>query len=240
MYKELKFLAAGDSGLVVEVGNEISEDVNMLVRNLMLALEKDAITGVKEMVPTYRSLMIYYHPLIISCEELKKKILLVQENLQQMDLPSPRTVFIPTLYGGEKGVDLEFVSRHSGLTTAEVIKIHTRPRYLVYMLGFTPGFCYLGGLPEEIATPRLANPRTKIPAGSVGIAGNQTGIYPVESPGGWQLIGQTPLKLYDPYASQPILLRAGDYLKFYAISEEEFNKIQEEIAQNRFKLCTSD
>ncbi len=240
MYKKLKFLPAGDSALVVEVGNEISEDVNMLVRNLMLALEKENIVGIKEMVPTYRSLMIYYHPFTLSCTELKEKILFVQENLQETDLPSPRTVFIPTLYGGEKGADLEFVSRHNGLTPAEVIKIHTHSHYLVYMLGFTPGFCYLGGLSEKISTPRLTNPRTKIPAGSVGIAGNQTGIYPVESPGGWQIIGQTPLKLYDPHASKPILLQAGDYLKFHAISEKEFTAIQEEIAQNQFKLCTSD
>ena len=149
----------------------------------------------------------------------------LEDNLAVIELPKPSVYYLPVAYGGEFGPDLSFVSKHTGLTGEEVIKIHTGTDYLIYMLGFTPGFPYLGGMDSRLATPRLATPRTKIPAGSVGIAASQTGIYPVQSPGGWQLIGQTPVKLFEPTAQKPVLLNAGDYIRFFEVTPEEYRLI---------------
>ena len=135
---------------------------------------------------------------------------------------------MPVLYGGDHGPDLINVAKLHDMTPEEVIQLHTAPTYLNYMLGFLPGFCYLGGLDERIHTPRLTTPRVKIPAGSVGIAGSQTGIYPLDSPGGWQLIGQTPLRLYDPKREKAILVDAGMTMKFYPIDEAEYERIRRE------------
>ena len=142
---------------------------------------------------------------------------------------------IPVCYGGEYGPDLEFVAKNADISVEEVIKIHSSKDYLIYMLGFLPGFSYLGGLDEKIHTPRLANPRIKIPAGSVGIGGAQTGIYPLESPGGWQLIGKTPVKTYNPDRKVPILFEAGDYIRFVPISQEEFEKIEKEVNEDKYE-----
>ena len=147
---------------------------------------------------------------------------------------------IPTTYGGEYGPDIEFVAQHNNLTIEEVIDIHTSTNYLIYMLGFTPGFTYLGGLDKRIETPRLENPRTKIPAGSTGIAGKQTGIYPIESPGGWQLIGRTPVKLYDPFNDPPVILSAGDYVRFVRIDEEEFLRIKNEVEKGTYEVVVRE
>ena len=144
---------------------------------------------------------------------------------------------IPVLYGGEEmGPDLKFVAEHAGKTEEDVIKIHTSTEYLIYMLGFTPGFTYLGGMSDEIATPRLKTPRVKIPAGSVGIAGSQTGVYPIDSPGGWQLIGRTPVRMYDAGRATPILPQAGQYIKFYAIDQAEFDKIAAQEAAEGYQV----
>ena len=146
---------------------------------------------------------------------------------------------IPVLYGGEEmGPDLGFVAEHNHKTPDEVIRIHTSTEYLIYMLGFTPGFTYLGGMSEEIAAPRLAQPRVRIPAGSVGIAGSQTGVYPIDSPGGWQLIGRTPVRMYDPDRAVPILPKAGQYIKFYAIDQTEFDRIAALEASSGYTVHT--
>ncbi|HHY76979.1 MAG TPA: 5-oxoprolinase subunit PxpB, partial [Clostridiales bacterium] len=152
------------------------------------------------------------------------------------DSEPAKVVEIPTIYGGEYGPDIEFVAQHNNLTVDEVIEIHSSRNYLIYMLGFTPGFPYLGGMSEKIETPRLKTPRTKIPAGSVGIAGKQTGIYPIDSPGGWQLIGRTPVKLYDPLADPPVLLNAGDYVRFVPIDEKEYKSILKQVEENKYKV----
>jgi inhibitor of KinA len=146
---------------------------------------------------------------------------------------------VPTLYGGEYGPDIEFVATHNNITPEEVIEIHTATPYLVYMLGFTAGFPYLGGMSEKIATPRLKTPRTRIPAGSVGIAASQTGLYPIESPGGWQLIGRTPIKAFSPQSENPFLFAAGDYLKFRAIEQDEYDKIKELSEKGEYVAETS-
>ena len=220
-----RFLLTGDTSLSVEFGNEISESINRRIRAFGLALEAAAIPGVTELVPTYRSMMIHYDPEVIGYEALKARLTAVLGGLDQVALPPSQVLEIPVLYGGEAGPDLAFVAEHAGLTPEEVIARHTRPEYLIYMLGFTPGFTYLGGLDERLNTPRLAQPRVSIPAGSVGIAGSQTGVYPIASPGGWQLIGRTPVRMYDPHRAVPILPKAGQYIHFYPIDQAEYDRI---------------
>ena len=235
MYDEPRYLPAGDRSLVVEFGNEISEDVSGMVRRFSLALARYAIPGVGEVVPTYRSVAVYFDPLAVRGPDLVEELRAMQARIMEFELPPARTVRVPTVYGGEYGPDLVDVAAHNGITPAEVIAVHTAGTYLIYMLGFTPGFAYLGGLPERIACPRLANPRERIPAGSVGIAGSQTGIYPIDSPGGWRLIGRTPLRLYDPTMDPPVLLQAGDHLQFFSINEAEFDAIAAGITAGTYR-----
>lgn len=238
MYKDIKYLTAGDKALVMEFGNEISQEINSKVRAMMLAIDSKELDGIVEIIPTYRSLMIHYNPLNIKYERLLEELKRIENEIDNIDIPLPKVIEIPTVYGGDYGPDIENVVGHSGLTKEDIINIHTSKEYLIFMLGFTPGFPYLGGMDERIATPRLKTPRTKIKAGSVGIAGAQTGIYPVDSPGGWQLIGRTPLKLYDPYSEEPILLQSGNYIKFVEINEKEYKDIEELIAKGEYKYIT--
>ncbi|WP_324736167.1 5-oxoprolinase subunit PxpB [Thermococcus sp. SY098] len=216
----MQFKPAGDSALVIIFGDRIDEGINKKVHAVASAIEKASPDWLVEVVPTYTSIYVYYDPLKLSYQEALdaiKPFLSAEPKGEK-----PRIVEIPTVYGGEFGPDIEFVAKHNGLTVDDVIEIHSKPLYRVYMLGFTPGFAYLGGMDEKVATPRLEKPRLKVPAGSVGIAGKQTGIYPIESPGGWRLIGRTPLRLFTPEKEPPTLLQPGDYVKFVPISEEEF------------------
>lgn len=223
---DARFLLTGDTSLTVEFGNEISESINASIRAFNIALQDSRIDGIVETVPTYRSLMVHYDPEIILCDPLVEKLKGLLGKLDSVVIPPSDVLEIPVLYGGEEmGPDLAFVAEHAGKTEEEVIRIHTSTEYLIYMLGFTPGFTYLGGMSDEIATPRLKQPRVKIPAGSVGIAGAQTGVYPIDSPGGWQLIGRTPVRMYDPNRAVPILPKAGEYIRFYAIDRKEFDAI---------------
>lgn len=235
MYEKPKILPCGDRAVVVEFGNEISEECNKKVLDLYNALKKERRWGIVSMIPTYRSLLVKYDPLKIGYDEL---LSLLQAGGEHDDVEEfrPGVYEIPVAYGGEFGPDLGFVAEYHGMTQEEVIKIHTEPIYRIYMLGFTMGFAYLGGMSEKIATPRLEKPRTEIKAGSVGIAGGQTGIYPLTSPGGWRLIGKTPVKLYDPKREKPILLEAGNYIKFVRISEDEFYKIEDEINRGIYRV----
>ncbi len=221
----VRFLLTGDTSLSAEFGNEISEEINAQIRAFTIALEKDAVPGIVELVPTYRSCMIHYDPGVISYRALTKRLEGVLGRLASIEIPPSDVLEVPVLYGGEMGPDLAFVAEHAGLSEQEVVEIHTSTEYLIYMLGFTPGFTYLGGMSGKIETPRLKQPRVKIPAGSVGIAGKQTGVYPIDSPGGWQLIGRTPVKMYDPDRETPILPKAGQYIKFRAIERAEYDEI---------------
>lgn len=236
MYEKARFLPAGDKSLIIEFGNSISPKINKKIRNMYIAIEKSGFEGIMEMVPTYRSLLISYNPLKLKYRELCEKLREYEENLNDTDSEPAKVVEIPTIYGGEYGVDIEFVAQHNNLSIDEVINIHSSQNYLIYMLGFTPGFPYLGGMSEKIETPRLKTPRTKIPGGSVGIAGKQTGIYPIDSPGGWQLIGRTPLKLYNPFGEPPVLLNAGDYVRFVPINEKEYKVILKLVEEKKYKV----
>ena len=225
MYDELLFLPAGDQALVVEVGGDISPETNGRVCSLAAAIEGSETVGVVEVVPTYRSLLVYYDPEEVTAAGLEDAIRQLEVGLEEHTKQDSNVVQVPTLYGGEHGPDLEFVARHAGLSVDEVVSIHSGADYLVYMMGFSPGFAYLGGLSDALATPRLATPRPVIPAGSVGIAESQTGVYPVASPGGWRLIGQTPLRMFDPQRGQPTLLSAGDSVRFVPVDAGEFESI---------------
>jgi len=226
MYAKPRFLLTGDKGLLAEFGATINPEINRKVRQIFLSLEKMPIDGITEIIPTYRSILIFYDPFRTDPERLKKEVLDCENKLGKWEIPPPETVEIPVVYGEDFGPDLEFVAQYNNLTPEEVIWIHTSGTYLIYMIGFTPGFPFLGGLSEKIFTPRLENPRQLVPAGSVGIANNQTGIYPIDSPGGWRLIGKTPIKLYNPTSSSPILLKAGNYLKFTRIFRKEFQRLK--------------
>ncbi|NLW25365.1 MAG: 5-oxoprolinase subunit PxpB [Clostridia bacterium] len=240
MYKKALYLPAGDKSLVIEFGNTISKEINLKIRNMILALERANLPGILELVPTYRSILLIYDPLVWIYPSLISSLKKIETELTSLELPKPRVNLIPVVYGGEYGPDLPFVCEHNGLTQEEVIKIHTGTDYLIYMLGFTPGFTYLGGMDERIATPRLKTPRVKIPAGSVGIAGSQTGIYPIDSPGGWQLIGRTPVKLFDPYREKPVLLSAGDYVRFYEITPQEYEEIAKKAEAGNYQVETRE
>lgn len=236
IYEEPRFLAGGDKAIFVEFGDVVDPEVNRRVRHLMLATQKTRIPGVIEMVPTYRSLLVYFEPLQIRAQKLQETLYSLARQLVESELPKPKLVEIPTVYGGEYGLDLQFVASYSNLSVSEVVQIHTATPYLIYMIGFMAGFPYLGGMSPRIATPRLETPRMKIPAGSVGIAGSQTGIYPAESPGGWRLIGKTPLQLFDPSQEPPALFQAGDYLIFVSITPEEFTNIKEAVENHTYSL----
>lgn len=236
IYDEPRFLPGGDRAIFVEFGDAIEPQLNHRVRHLMLAVQRAEIPGIIETVPTYRSLLVYFEPLTISPKKLRGTLYSLVQERKESELPKPRIIEIPAVYGGEYGPDLEFVAEYNHLSVSEVIRIHTGNSYLIYMIGFMPGFSYLGGMSPKIATPRLDTPRARIPAGSVGIAGSQTGIYPAESPGGWRLIGRTPLKLFDPNREPPALFRAGDYLIFTSVSPEEYSNIKDAVQQGKYKV----
>lgn len=231
----VRFLISGDCAVTVEFGNEISEKINSDIRAYMMALEKSGISGIIEAVPTYRSVTVHYDPGIVRYHQLVEQLKKLLNGIDKSSLPQGEVIEIPVLYGGEEGPDIRLVAEHNGISVEEVINIHTSGLYLIYMLGFTPGFTYLGGMSDKIATPRLTVPRVSIPAGSVGIADSQTGIYPLQSPGGWQLIGRTPVRMYDPDRAEPILPKAGQYIKFYAIDRDEYDRIAAKEASTGYQ-----
>lgn len=238
---DVKLLTAGEYGLVIEFAAEISPAVNRLVQQVARLLAVRSINGIIELVPTYRTIMVYFDPFMITRQQLTACIeqLLGGIDYESSQVTETKTVYVPVCYGGVLGPDLEYVARYTGLAAAEVIALHTAVPYLVYMLGFTPGFPYLGGLPAQLAVPRQEKPRVKVPAGSVGIGGSQTGFYPVESPGEWWLIGRTPVKAFNPKNSQPFLFSPGDYLHFQAISVEEYFAIRRQVETGTYvpEIC---
>ena len=217
-----RILPLGDSGVTVEFGDSIAPATNDQVIAFAQGLDTLTISGVVDVAPTYRSVSVYFDPLLIDPDTLERRLRELAANLPQKPTGTGRTIEIPVAYGVDLGPDLADVARLAGVSEQEVVALHGSMDYRVYMLGFSPGFPYLGTVPAPIAIPRLAEPRTKVQAGSVGIAGTQTGIYPQESPGGWRLIGRTPVKLYDPHGSTPFLFAPGDHVRFVEVSHEEY------------------
>ena len=215
------FAPAGDAALLVSFGDAISQETNRRVHALAHRLLDHPIPGLGEVVPAYTTLLVNYDPLLVGLDPVIASVRSLCHGLDAEGLAAGRLVEVPTFYGGAAGPDLEFVARSHEISPEEVVRIHSQTEYQVYLVGFTPGFAYMGIVEERIATPRQKTPRERVPAGSVGIAGSQTGIYPLESPGGWQVIGRTPLKLFDPAADPPCLFSPGDRVRFVPISAQE-------------------
>lgn len=227
----------GDQAVFLELGEEHSLQLHDQILSLCSYLERSRLRGVLEWVPSYTGVTVIYDPLIISvaalASQLEEWVCLVKPGR----VASPyRIVEIPVLYGGEWGPDLSHLALLHQLSESQVIQLHSAPLYRVYMMGFVPGFAYLGGLPPQLATPRLATPRSRIEAGSVGIAGSQTGIYPLATPGGWQIIGRTPLPLFQPEKQPPALLRLGDRIRFKPCGIEEFRELREGCLSGSFPI----
>ena len=239
VYSETRYLVAGDQNMVVEFGDEVDMTLNQKVHSVVSAMKQAKFDGVRELIPTYRSILINYDPSIIGFAALQDKLKALENRLDFSSLPSPREVGIPVVFGyGEPyKSDIEFVAQYSKLgSVQEVIELFTSRDYSVYMIGFLPGFAYLGGVPRRLATPRLDRPRISIPAGSVGIAGEQCGIYPLDCPGGWRCIGRTALKLFEPSWQPPSLLHAGDRVRFASISPEQYEHIALKVKEGTFKM----
>jgi KipI family sensor histidine kinase inhibitor len=219
---EARFQPASDQSLLVYFGNEISIDANQHVRKLLRLLESEPIAGVRNLNPAYCSLLISFDALRLNHGDLEGILRGYLERLENVHLPEPRQLEIPVYYGGEFGPDLDEVASLREISPAQVIELHTSVTYVVYFLGFVPGFAYLGELPGALAMPRLAKPRRSVPAGSVGIAGKQTGVYPFAVPGGWRLIGRTPLEMFRGDRINMSFLSIGDCVRFTSISKSRF------------------
>ena len=220
---EIDIRPAGACGALAVLGDQICETTGARVAALDHAVCRARIAGVTETVPAFASLLVRYDPLRTDFDAVSQALSRLAGGIAAGNAQAGRTVEVPVCYGGAYGEDLPAVARHAGLSEEEVIRLHSGRTYRIYMLGFLPGFPYLGGLDERLFTPRRETPRTRIPAGSVGIGGQQTGIYPMESPGGWQLIGRTPLCLVAPGRTLPYA--AGDSIRFVPIDECEFARI---------------
>lgn len=234
----------GEAAAIVRFGDEIRPEIHQKISAFNDFLESNPFPGMLEYVPSFTAVTIFYDPLLVrqkwenhsdilepkisfSFDRVEAFLQNALQNLSSTNDHKPQLIEIPVCYGGDFGPDLEYVAEYHKMTPQEVIHIHSKAEYLVYMIGFAPGFPYLGGLSEKIATPRRSTPRTAIPKGSVGIAGDQTGAYPIETPGGWQLIGQTPLDLFRPEIDPPILLKSGNIVKFKPITLEEYHSYKE-------------
>jgi len=204
----------GDAALLVQFGDEIDPAINQRVHRLASHITASSLAGVIETVPAYATLLVHYDPLILAYTDIEKWVRAKLDQVEDEKQVKPRQIGVPVRYGGEYGIDLKFVADYHQLRVEDVIRIHSEKTYTVYMMGFTPGFPYMGKLDDAIATPRLETPRPHVPAGTVAIAGSQTGIYPIDSPGGWRLIGRTSLRLFDPESDPPFLFSPGDQIRF--------------------------
>ncbi len=241
MNMEYRLQAVGDSAVKIQAAGEVTEYMNAQIRSICNKLEQASISGVIEWVPAYNSVTIYYQPIDISFQRITKKLQEMLTNLSIRTTSSVRTVHVPVCYGEKYGPDLEYVAAYNRLTPDDVVAIHQKPAYLIYMIGFLPGFPYLGGLDKQIATPRRKEPRPSIVKGSVGIAQEQTGVYPVSSPGGWNIIGRSPLQLFNPYNKQaPFLFKNGDRIQFYAISENDYSYIFNLVEAGDFNVSIKE
>lgn len=231
---------AGETCFFVDFGEAIDLQINGQVQALKETLLNRPFTGMKELVPTYRSLSVYFDPLITDLPNLRKRLEKEIETPAQINAEGGTEIAIPVCYGGEFGPDMANVTSHTGLSEEEVIQRHSASNLYCYMVGFTPGFPYLGGMDPLLTTPRLPSPREVIPAGSVGIAGSQTGAYSIVSPGGWQLIGRTPVKLYDPEREPAVAIQDGMWVRFYAVSPQQYQAIEAQIKAGNYELEISE
>lgn len=236
---ERKFSPLGDCGIRISFGHEQSPALNRKLMNWKERIEASEINGITDIIPSYTTLSIFYDPFEITYVNMCAKLEEIVAEENESVTNDPLIYHIPTCYESPFNLDLDDVARINRLSTEEVVSLHSKHHYYIYMLGFLPGFPYLGGLDTRIATPRLATPRLNVSAGSVGIAGEQTGIYPLPSPGGWRIIGKTPLRLYDSSNKPAILLSAGNYVRFYPVSYHEYNEIEQKVKNGTFRIKTT-
>lgn len=211
---DFRIVPAGDSTLLVEFENRIDSKINARAIGLAATLGARRIAGVRDIVPTFCSVAVHFDPVMTDAADLERQIRRHAVDTRDDDQAGAATISVPVHYGGDAGPDLPDVARFAGLSEDEVIALHSTPLYRVFMLGFLPGFAYMGIVDERIAAPRRSSPRTHVPRGSVGIAGRQTGVYPADTPGGWLLIGRTVLEPFDPNRAAPFLFNSGDRIQF--------------------------
>jgi inhibitor of KinA len=235
MVREYSVHPYGEAALIVETTENIAESTFKRIRCLTGLLEATPTQALQELIPAYNSLLVVYDPVKADYAAMEAWVSGLVARVESTPAAPVRIIRIPVCYEDPHAPDLEDVARHAGLEAREVVGIHSTGTYLVYMLGFTPGFPYLGGMSERIATPRRPSPRTRIPAGSVGIAGSQTGIYPMASPGGWNIIGRTPVPLFDHSRQSPALLAPGQYVHFYPVDRGGFERIAAEVARGEWR-----
>jgi KipI family sensor histidine kinase inhibitor len=239
LYPSARCTPFGDKALRVEIGNVVDPEVNARVHALCEAITKSQLSGISECVPTYRALLVIYDPAKVSYKALISTVKNLDETSRaRAPKKKIRRAIIPVAYGGDFGPDITYVSQYHNLKDSDIIRIHSGYDYMVYMIGFIAGFPYMGKLANEIATPRLDTPRIRVPEGSVGIAEDQTGIYPRQAPGGWQIIGRTPIKLFDPLWQPPSLLQPSDTVRFKPISADEFWQIHASASKAKYDLFT--
>ncbi len=222
--------------MTITLEEVISIPTNKKVKKMKQLLDRESIVGITETVPAYNSLMVHYRPEVIGFSELCEKLKTYEDFLEDEENKEEQVIEIPVCYGSEYGPDLEEVAKHEGISTKEVITRHSSYKNYVYMIGFTPGLPYLGCEKETFHVPRRATPRTKLPRGAVTIWNNQTTIFPVEQPGGWQVIGRTPLKLFELNRKLPFLLKAGQWVKFHSITEKEYQKIASDVERRTYQV----
>lgn len=230
---------AGDQALKILFENTIDSEINHKVMMLDERLSQKDINGIEETIPAFRTLTVLYNGIKIDYQTLREMIKPLLSDLVRTDKKKKRIIEMPVCYDEQFGIDLKDVARHAKLSVDEVIQLHSERDYLIYMLGFLPGFAYLGEMNPLLVMPRLESPRLKINAGAVGIAGNQTGMYPMDSPGGWRIIGSTPVRLFDPEREAPVLYEAGDYIRFMPISLEEYEKISKQSNRNEYRYIVT-
>lgn len=230
----MRIIPYGDEGCLVSFGQEISRETNLKVKALYQQLRESLPQGVRSLIPSYNSLCIYFDKKILNHSQLEGHIMAL--NMEGTEhSPQGRLIRIPVLYGGNFGPDLEEMARFHGLDMEELTGLHTQQEYMVYTMGFMPGFAYMGDFPTRLPTPRKSNPRTVLEAGSVGLAGHQTAIYPSQSSGGWQIIGQTPIPTLLPEESKPFLIGPEDRVRFYQINQNEFEEWEKKVLRGAFK-----
>jgi inhibitor of KinA len=221
-----RIVEAGDSTLVVEFEERIDPAVNARAVAVARRLSAEPVAGVRDVVPSYRSVAVYFDPLRTSYDALVARLEREASAPVRLARSEDAAIRIPVCYGGEFGPDLAEVAAYGGIAETAVVELHTGRPYMVFMLGFAPGMAYMGVVDSRIAAPRRETPRVRVPRGAVGIAGSQTGIYPVETPGGWQIIGRTPVKPFDLSRPEPFLMKAGDRVSFFAIDRAEFYRLE--------------
>lgn len=230
-----RFLPAGDTSLAIEFGDVVDRAISDRVLALAAAIERRGIAGVIELVPTFRSLMVHYDPLLLSHAELLAEIEPLMSGLASVH-PKARLWVLPSCYDTELGPDLAEVAERTRHSIDDVVKLHTAVDYHVYALGFLPGYPYMGDGPEALSLPRRENPRIRVPMGSICIAFRQAGVYSLESPGGWHLLGRTPARLFDLRRSNPVLLAPGDKVRFQPVSRETFERLEDDASAGRLAL----